>query len=70
MLKNLKKMLEDTYTAIDIGPNVTEFSMDLTYYYIPTNQFAPDQDLSTVATQGNFKYSKWKSCNSYTKRYD
>ena len=52
-VKEPKKMLEDTYTAIDIGPNVTEFSMDLTYYYIPTNQFAPDQDLSTVATQGN-----------------
>lgn len=52
-VKQPAKMLEDAYTGIDIGPNVTEFTKDSNIYYMPTNQFSPDQDMSTIATQGN-----------------
>lgn len=52
-VKQPAKMLEDTYSSIDIGENYTSFVSGVTNYCIPTSEFSPDTDLTEKATKGS-----------------
>lgn len=59
-VKQPAKMLEDTYSRINIGQYVTSFTTkkDITSYYMPTSQFDPTKDMTQGAQLGGILCSQ------------